>query len=96
MDFPGCQIIGFDFSRDGRLAVLRGAVKHEIVRIINPGLTRETRHHSPNTSIKVAEGIKGRRLESIRNFSHSFETLLDEHIEKSKQSKKSRSQNEVQ
>ena len=37
-DFNGDQIFGFDFSRDGRLAVLRGAVKHEIVRISNPVL----------------------------------------------------------
>jgi Tol biopolymer transport system component len=35
-DFNGDRIFGFDFSRDGRLAVLRGAVKHEIVRISNP------------------------------------------------------------
>jgi Tol biopolymer transport system component/DNA-binding winged helix-turn-helix (wHTH) protein len=38
MDFNGDQIFGFDFSRDGRLAVLRGAVKREIVRISNPNL----------------------------------------------------------
>ncbi len=37
-DFKGDQIFGFDFSRDGRLAVLRGAVKREIVKIINPTL----------------------------------------------------------
>jgi Tol biopolymer transport system component len=37
-DFHGDQIFGFDFSRDGRLAVLRGVVKHEIVRISNPVL----------------------------------------------------------
>jgi Tol biopolymer transport system component/DNA-binding winged helix-turn-helix (wHTH) protein len=37
-DFNGDQIFGFDFSRDGRLAVLRGAVKNEIVRISNPVL----------------------------------------------------------
>jgi Tol biopolymer transport system component/DNA-binding winged helix-turn-helix (wHTH) protein len=37
-DFHGDQIFGFDFARDGRLAVLRGDVKHEIVRISNPNL----------------------------------------------------------
>jgi len=37
-DFDDNQIFGFDFSRDGRLAVLRGGVKHEIVRISNPVL----------------------------------------------------------
>jgi len=37
-EFHGDQIFGFDFSRDGRLAVLRGAVKSEIVRISNPNL----------------------------------------------------------
>jgi TolB protein len=41
-DFHGDQIFGFDFSRDGRLAVLRGAVKHEIVRISNPVLKPTT------------------------------------------------------
>jgi Tol biopolymer transport system component/DNA-binding winged helix-turn-helix (wHTH) protein len=37
-DFHGDQIFGFDLARDGRLAVLRGAVKHEIVRISNPNM----------------------------------------------------------
>jgi Tol biopolymer transport system component/DNA-binding winged helix-turn-helix (wHTH) protein len=37
-DFDDNQIFGFDFSRDGRLAILRGVVKHEIVRISNPVL----------------------------------------------------------
>lgn len=37
-DFDHNQIFGFDLSRDGRLAVLRGVVKHEIVRISNPVL----------------------------------------------------------
>jgi Tol biopolymer transport system component/DNA-binding winged helix-turn-helix (wHTH) protein len=37
-DFHGDHIFGFDFSRDGRLAVLSGAVKYEIVRISNPVL----------------------------------------------------------
>jgi Tol biopolymer transport system component/DNA-binding winged helix-turn-helix (wHTH) protein len=37
-DFDDNQIFGFDFSRDGRLAVLRGVVKNEIVRISNPVL----------------------------------------------------------
>jgi Tol biopolymer transport system component/DNA-binding winged helix-turn-helix (wHTH) protein len=37
-DFHDNQIFGFDFSRDGRLAVLRGAVINEIVRISNPNL----------------------------------------------------------
>jgi Tol biopolymer transport system component/DNA-binding winged helix-turn-helix (wHTH) protein len=42
-DFNGDQIFGFDFSRDGRLAVLRGVVKNEIVRISNPNLKPRTR-----------------------------------------------------
>jgi Tol biopolymer transport system component/DNA-binding winged helix-turn-helix (wHTH) protein len=37
-NFDDNQIFGFDFARDGRLAVLRGVVKHEIVRITNPVL----------------------------------------------------------
>jgi Tol biopolymer transport system component/DNA-binding winged helix-turn-helix (wHTH) protein len=37
-DFHDYQIFSFAFSRDGRLAVLRGAVKNEIVRISNPNL----------------------------------------------------------
>ena len=37
-DFDDNQIFGFDFSSDGRLAILRGVVKHEIVRISNPVL----------------------------------------------------------
>jgi Tol biopolymer transport system component len=37
-DFHGDQIFDFDISRDGHFAVLRGAVKYEIVRITNPVL----------------------------------------------------------
>jgi Tol biopolymer transport system component/DNA-binding winged helix-turn-helix (wHTH) protein len=34
--FQGDQIFGFDFSPSGRLAVLRGSIKREIVRITHP------------------------------------------------------------
>jgi Tol biopolymer transport system component/DNA-binding winged helix-turn-helix (wHTH) protein len=39
-DFGSDQIFDFDISRDGRLAILRGADKNEIVRISNPNLAR--------------------------------------------------------
>jgi Tol biopolymer transport system component/DNA-binding winged helix-turn-helix (wHTH) protein len=42
-EFSGDGIFGFDISREGQLAILRGPVKHRIIRVINPIIKPGTR-----------------------------------------------------